>query len=112
MTSQHAAWHAVCAELLLLSPYMRNSGERHGGRVLAGLWARIVRSGLPVEAEQVALAVKLDMTYPKRQILRMYAAAARAQRRHLIQLADRRPGRAGRGTHQGVKRGIPARPLP
>jgi hypothetical protein len=26
MTSQHAARHAVCAELLLLSPYMRNSG--------------------------------------------------------------------------------------
>ena len=31
------------------------------------------RSGLKIEAEQLALAIKLDMTYTKKQILRMYA---------------------------------------
>src|SRR5262249_27173553 len=34
------------------------------------------RSGVTVEAEQVALGIKLALSYPKRQILRMYADVA------------------------------------
>ena len=34
------------------------------------------RSGLAVEAEQVSLGIKLDLAYPKPQILRMYADVA------------------------------------
>jgi penicillin-binding protein 1A len=34
------------------------------------------RSGVAVEAEQVALGIKLALSYPKRQILRMYADVA------------------------------------
>ena len=34
------------------------------------------RSGIAVEAEQVGLGIKLDLAYPKRQILQMYADVA------------------------------------
>jgi len=34
------------------------------------------RSGMAVEAEQIALGIKLDLTYPKGEILRMYADVA------------------------------------
>lgn len=56
--------------------YLTGGGDQ-GGATLYQQLAKVLytqgRSGLAVEAEQVALAVKLDMTYTKQQILRMYA---------------------------------------
>ncbi len=56
--------------------YLTGAGDQ-GGATLYQQLAKVLytqgRSGLAVEAEQVALAVKLDMTYTKKQILRMYA---------------------------------------
>ncbi len=55
--------------------YLTGSGDQ-GGATLYQQLAKVLytpgRSGLTVEAEQVALAVKLDLTYSKSQILRMY----------------------------------------
>ncbi len=52
-----------------------SSGQ--GGATLYQQLAKVLytpgRSGVTVEAEQVALAVKLDLTYTKSQILQMYA---------------------------------------
>lgn len=56
--------------------YLTGGGDQ-GGATLYQQLAKVLythgRSGLAVEAEQVALAVKLDLTYTKKQILRMYA---------------------------------------
>ena len=56
--------------------YLTGGGDQ-GGATLYQQLAKVLytpgRSGLVVEAKQVALAVKLDMSYPKQQILRMYA---------------------------------------
>jgi membrane carboxypeptidase/penicillin-binding protein PbpC len=56
--------------------YLTGGGDQ-GGATLYQQLAKVLytqgRSGLKVEAEQVALAIKLDMTYTKKQILRMYA---------------------------------------
>jgi penicillin-binding protein 1A len=56
--------------------YLTSGGDQ-GGATLYQQLAKVLytqgRSGLAVEAEQVALAVKLDLTYTKKQILRMYA---------------------------------------
>jgi membrane peptidoglycan carboxypeptidase len=56
--------------------YLTGGGDQ-GGATLYQQLAKVLytqgRSGVTVEAEQVALAVKLDLTYSKQQILRMYA---------------------------------------
>ena len=56
--------------------YLTGGGDQ-GGATLYQQLAKVLytsgRSGLKVEAEQVALAVKLYLTYSKQQILRMYA---------------------------------------
>jgi membrane peptidoglycan carboxypeptidase len=56
--------------------YLTGSGGQ-GGATLYQQLAKVLytpgRSGVTVEAEQVALAVKLDLTYTKSQILQMYA---------------------------------------
>jgi membrane peptidoglycan carboxypeptidase len=56
--------------------YLTGGGDQ-GGATLYQQLAKVLytqgRSGVTVEAEQVALAVKLDVTYSKEQILRMYA---------------------------------------
>jgi membrane peptidoglycan carboxypeptidase len=56
--------------------YLTGGGDQ-GGATLYQQLAKVLytqgRSGLKIEAEQVALAIKLDMTYTKKQILRMYA---------------------------------------
>jgi membrane peptidoglycan carboxypeptidase len=56
--------------------YLTGNGDQ-GGATLYQQLAKVLytqgRSGVTVEAEQVALAVKLYLTYTKSQILRMYA---------------------------------------
>ncbi len=56
--------------------YLTGSGDQ-GGATLYQQLAKVLytpgRSGVTVEAEQVALAVKLYLTYTRSQILRMYA---------------------------------------
>jgi membrane carboxypeptidase/penicillin-binding protein len=56
--------------------YLTGGGDQ-GGATLYQQLAKVLytsgRSGLKVEAEQVALAVKLYLTFSKQQILRMYA---------------------------------------
>jgi membrane peptidoglycan carboxypeptidase len=56
--------------------YLTGGGDT-GGATLYQQLAKVLytpgRSGLTVEAEQVALAIKLYLTYTKSQILRMYA---------------------------------------
>ncbi len=54
--------------------------DNQGGSTIEQQLAKMLytpgQQGIGVELEQVALAVKLDMTYSKAQILRMYAEAA------------------------------------
>ena len=55
-------------------------GPDQGGSTLYQQLARMLylpgRSGMPAEAEQVLLGIKLDLSYPKAQILQMYADVA------------------------------------
>jgi len=57
-----------------------SGGGDQGGATLYQQLAKLlytpVRSGVRAKVEQVALAVKLDMTYSKTQILQMYASVA------------------------------------
>jgi membrane peptidoglycan carboxypeptidase len=57
--------------------YLTGGGDQ-GGATLYQQLAKMLytpgRSGVAVKVEQVALAVKLDLSYSKRQILQMYAA--------------------------------------
>jgi membrane peptidoglycan carboxypeptidase len=66
----------IFAIVRVAAAYLTGGGDQ-GGATLYQQLAKVLytqgRSGLKVEAEQVALAIKLDLTYPKRQILRMYA---------------------------------------
>ena len=58
--------------------YLRGHGPEQGGATITQQLAKMLytpaNSSLKAEAEQIALAVKLDVTYSKAQILRMYAA--------------------------------------
>jgi membrane peptidoglycan carboxypeptidase len=60
--------------------YLTGNGAQQGGATLTQQLAKMLytpgRSGPASEAEQVALAVKLNFTYSKAQILRMYADVA------------------------------------
>lgn len=60
--------------------YLTGSGPQQGGATITQQLAKMLytpgRSGLASEAEQVALAVKLNFSYRKAQILRMYADVA------------------------------------
>ena len=66
----------IFAIVRVAAGYLTGGGDQ-GGATLYQQLAKVLytqgRSGPKVEAEQVALAVKLDMTYSKKQILRMYA---------------------------------------
>jgi membrane peptidoglycan carboxypeptidase len=60
--------------------YLTGHGSQQGGATLTQQLAKMLYtpngSGLASEAEQVALAVKLNVTYSKAQILQMYADVA------------------------------------
>jgi membrane peptidoglycan carboxypeptidase len=60
--------------------YLTGSGPQQGGATITQQLAKMLytpgRSSLKAEAEQVALAVKLNFTYSKAQILQMYADVA------------------------------------
>jgi membrane peptidoglycan carboxypeptidase len=60
--------------------YLTGDGSRQGGATITQQLAKMLytpgRSGLGAEAEQVALAVKLNFGYSKAQILQMYADVA------------------------------------
>ncbi|HEY3733485.1 MAG TPA: biosynthetic peptidoglycan transglycosylase, partial [Streptosporangiaceae bacterium] len=60
--------------------YLRGHGAQQGGATITQQLAKMLytpgRSSLAAEAEQIALAVKLNFTYSKPQILAMYASVA------------------------------------
>ena len=60
--------------------YLRGDGSQQGGATITQQLAKMLytpgQSSLKAEAEQVALAVKLNFTYSKAQILQMYADVA------------------------------------
>ena len=60
--------------------YLTGHGAQQGGAALTQQLAKMLytpgQSGFRAEAEQVALAVKLNFTYSKAQILQMYAEVA------------------------------------
>jgi membrane peptidoglycan carboxypeptidase len=60
--------------------YLRGDGSQQGGATITQQLAKMLytpgRSSLKAEAEQVALAVKLNFSYSKAQILQMYADVA------------------------------------
>ena len=60
--------------------YIKGNGSQQGGATITQQLAKMLytpgRSDLSAEAEQVAMAVKLDLTYGKAQILQMYADVA------------------------------------
>ncbi|HEY2575144.1 MAG TPA: biosynthetic peptidoglycan transglycosylase [Streptosporangiaceae bacterium] len=60
--------------------YLTGSGPQQGGATITQQLAKMLytpgRSGFSAEAEQIALAVKLNFTYSKPQILQMYADVA------------------------------------
>jgi membrane peptidoglycan carboxypeptidase len=60
--------------------YLRGDGSQQGGATITQQLAKMLytpdQSSLKAEAEQVALAVKLNFSYTKTQILRMYADVA------------------------------------
>jgi hypothetical protein len=60
--------------------YLRGDGSQQGGATITQQLAKMLytpgQSSLKAEAEQVALAVKLNFTYTKAQILQMYADVA------------------------------------
>ena len=60
--------------------YLTGNGAQQGGSTITQQLAKMLytpgRSGLQSEAEQVALAVKLNFSYSKAQVLQMYADVA------------------------------------
>jgi membrane peptidoglycan carboxypeptidase len=60
--------------------YLRGDGSQQGGATITQQLAKMLytpgQSSLKAEAEQIALAVKLNFTYTKAQILQMYADVA------------------------------------
>ncbi|HEY2443666.1 MAG TPA: biosynthetic peptidoglycan transglycosylase [Streptosporangiaceae bacterium] len=60
--------------------YLRGHGSQQGGATITQQLAKMLytpgRSSLAAEAEQITLAVKLNFTYSKPQILAMYASVA------------------------------------
>ena len=60
--------------------YLRGDGSQQGGATITQQLAKMLytpgQSSLKSEAEQIALAVKLNFTYTKAQILQMYADVA------------------------------------
>jgi hypothetical protein len=60
--------------------YMRGDGSQQGGATITQQLAKMLytpgQSGVKAEAEQIALAVKLNFSYSKAQILQMYADVA------------------------------------
>jgi membrane peptidoglycan carboxypeptidase len=60
--------------------YLRGDGSQQGGATITQQLAKMLytpdQSSFKAEAEQVALAVKLNFTYSKAQILQMYADVA------------------------------------
>lgn len=60
--------------------YLTGKGGQQGGATITQQLAKMLytpgRSSLTAEAEQVAMAVKLDLTYSKAQVLQMYAEVA------------------------------------
>jgi membrane peptidoglycan carboxypeptidase len=60
--------------------YLKGDGSQQGGATITQQLAKMLytpsQSSLTAEAEQVAMAVKLDLTYSKAQILQMYADVA------------------------------------
>jgi membrane peptidoglycan carboxypeptidase len=60
--------------------YLRGDGSQQGGATITQQLAKMLytpgQSSLKAEAEQVALAVKLNFSYSKAQILQMYADVA------------------------------------
>jgi membrane peptidoglycan carboxypeptidase len=60
--------------------YLSGQGSQQGGATITQQLAKMLytpgRSGLASEIEQVVMAVKLNFSYSKAQILRMYAGAA------------------------------------
>jgi membrane peptidoglycan carboxypeptidase len=60
--------------------YLTGHGPQQGGATITQQLAKMLytpgQSGVKAEAEQIALAVKLNLTYTKQQILQMYAVVA------------------------------------
>jgi membrane peptidoglycan carboxypeptidase len=60
--------------------YLTGHGPQQGGATITQQLAKMLytpgQSGIKAEAEQIALAIKLNMTYTKAQILQMYAEVA------------------------------------
>jgi penicillin-binding protein 1A len=60
--------------------YLKGNGSQQGGATITQQLAKMLytpgASSLTAEAEQVAMAVKLDISYSKTQILQMYADVA------------------------------------
>ncbi len=60
--------------------YLKGDGGQQGGATITQQLAKMLytpgRSSMGAEAEQVAMAVKLDLSYSKAQILQMYADVA------------------------------------
>ena len=60
--------------------YLKGDGGQQGGATITQQLAKMLytpgQSSVTAEAEQVAMAVKLDLTYSKQQILQMYADVA------------------------------------
>jgi membrane peptidoglycan carboxypeptidase len=60
--------------------YLTGSGSRQGGATITQQLAKMLytpgKSGFSVDAQQVAVALKLNFTYSKAQILQMYADVA------------------------------------
>jgi membrane peptidoglycan carboxypeptidase len=60
--------------------YLKGNGSQQGGATITQQLAKMLytpgRSDATAEAEQVAMAVKLDLSYSKTQILQMYADVA------------------------------------
>jgi len=60
--------------------YLRGDGSQQGGATITQQLAKMLytpgQSGMKAEAKQIALAVKLNFTYSKAQILQMYADVA------------------------------------
>jgi Transglycosylase len=60
--------------------YIKGNGSQQGGATITQQLAKMLytpgQSSVTAEAEQVAMAVKLDLTYSKAQVLQMYADVA------------------------------------